>query len=204
MKRYISMSVLFAVALLIPVQAIYAQECLIGEVRMFAGNFAPRNWALANGQLLPISSNTALFSVLGTTYGGDGRTTFALPDLRGRVVVGTGMGPGLTDRRLGEKGGVQSVTLTTNQIPAHTHGVTVEAKLKASSQDVDAQTAEGNVLATSEVYSSQSPDVEMGANAVTATVTESSVGNNQPHENMPPFTTINFIICLTGIYPSRS
>ena len=179
MKRFMIIVCLLALSLFVSFQEAYAQEPFIGEIRMFAGNFAPRGWAFCDGQLLDIASNNALFAILGTTYGGDGRTTFALPDLRGRVVIGPGTGPGLSSRRLGEKGGEERVVLNTLQIPSHTHTVNVEAKLNASSQDVDAQTAQGNVLATSEIYSSQTPDVEMNAGAVSATATASSVGNGQ-------------------------
>jgi microcystin-dependent protein len=206
MKRQTIMIICFLViSLLVPVKTTYAgSEPLLGEIIMFAGNFAPRGWALCNGQLLSIAQNSALFSILGTTYGGDGRTTFGLPDLRGRVVIHPGTGPGLSTYRLGQRGGVETVILSTAQMPSHTHGVGVEAKLRARNDSVNQNTAAGNVLANAEVYSSGSPDEDMGAGAVTTTVTEAQQGGNQAHENRPPYLPINFIIAIQGIFPSRS
>ena len=170
-------------------------EPFIGEIIMFGGNFAPRGWAFCDGQLLPISENTALFSILGTTYGGDGRTTFGLPDLRGRVTIHPGTGSGLTPRLLGEMGGQERVTLTTDQIPAHNH------EIKALKTEGDSSSPEGNFPAKSGQgdpdYNTDS-DATMNSNAIENT------GGNQPHNNMPPFQSINFIIALQGIFPSRN
>ena len=184
---------------------------MIGEVRMFAGNFAPRTWALAQGQLLPISQYTALFSLIGTTYGGDGVTTFALPDFRGRSPVGTGHGPGLSDIRLGQLGGAESVTLTVAQMPSHTHtaDVSVAATLKANSGAGNSDNPTGNVLAKksrTKNYSSSAPNVDMAAEAIETTVTASngSTGGNQAFSIRNPYLGINFIICLDGVFPSRS
>ena len=173
----------------------------VGEIRMFAGNFAPRGWALCGGQLLPISQNDALFSLFGTIYGGDGRTTFALPDCRGRVPVHKGTGPGLTQRKQGAKGGVEQVTLTVNQIPSHAHG----RSLKATSLDADSTDPEGKLLAKSTggsayhtVKASDQTTVAMHPGVLTNT------GGSQPHFNLAPTLCLNFIVALVGIYPSRS
>lgn len=170
-------------------------EPFIGEVQWFAGNFAPRGWALCDGQLLSVASNSALFSILGTTYGGDGRTTFALPDVRGRVIIHQGQGPGLSNRYLGSKAGSESETLTANQMPAHSH------TLQASGGAATAITPTGNVLASpgrTRLYDSGTANVNMDAAAITAT------GGSQAHNNMQPYTTLNCIIALQGIYPSRN
>lgn len=172
-------------------------EPFIGQISMFAGNFAPRSWAFCDGQLLPISQNQALFSLLGTIYGGDGRTTFALPDLRGRMPMHPGFGPGLSSRSVGEKGGRETVALTPNELPAHDHQVSIPA----STQEGESATPTGRFPATGEEpakpYASTS-DTALGP-AVT-----SSTGGAQPHDNMPPFQCIYFIIALVGIFPSRN
>lgn len=169
-------------------------EPFIGEVQWFAGNFAPRGWAFCDGQLLAISSNTALFSILGTTYGGDGRTTFALPDVRGRVIIGEGRGPGLSDHRLGAKGGAENETLNTSQMPAHTH------TLRASGGEATDAAPAGKVLASTgrtRLYAGAA-NADMDASAITNT------GGSQSHNNMQPYNTLSCIIALDGIYPSRS
>jgi microcystin-dependent protein len=182
------------VAAALPVQA---QECFIGELRMFAGNFAPRSWALAQGQLMAIAQNTALFSILGTTYGGNGQTTFGLPDLRGRAPIGTGQGPGFSDRQLGELGGSERQTLNTSQMPMHQHTLGVTTAPATSSKP-----SGGNkVLAAVQ-----------GAGAYAAAATDTILspasagvaGGNQPFDIMPPYLGINYIICLEGIFPSRN
>lgn len=172
-------------------------EPFIGQVLMFAGNFAPRGWAFCNGQLLSISENQALFSILGTTYGGDGRTTFALPDMRGRVAVHPGNGPGLSDYHLGQKGGVEQVSLNVNQMPAHSH------TLNANEQAGDSNDPAGASISDSRGYDkdytkSGEVNVAMSANSI------SSTGGSQPHTNIQPFVTVNYIIALYGTYPSRS
>jgi len=167
-------------------------EPFIAQIIMFGGNFAPRGWAFCDGQLLPISSNQALFSILGTTYGGDGRTTFALPDLRGRFAMHPGTGPGLTSRRLGDKAGTESHTLTLNQLPAHNHQMNL-----ASSNEGEATSPTGNVLAVSD-------DRNYVSGTGTAMGPTGNSGSGQPVNHMPPFTTVNFIIALQGIFPSRS
>lgn len=177
-------------------------EGYISEIRLWAANFAPQYWLFCQGQILAISSNTALFSLLGTTYGGNGSTTFALPDLRGRVPVGVGAGPGLTSRSLGQQGGFESVTLTTTHMPAHTHTV-ASALLKAQSGAANQKNPANAALAAAlqNIYSSAAPNTSMGANTVEVTL--NSTGGSQAHENMPPFQGLNFIICVQGLYPSR-
>ncbi|UBM59616.1 tail fiber protein [Marinilongibacter aquaticus] len=169
-------------------------EPYVGEIRMFAGNFAPRSWAFCDGQLLAVSQNDALFSLFGTIYGGDGRTTFGLPDMRGRVPIHAGHGPGLSSRNLGSKGGVEKVTLTTNQMPSHGH------KTKASKALANTASPESAVLATSSqvsLYFADPPNQNMRTDAI------DSVGGSQSHTNLQPFLCINFIVALFGIYPSR-
>jgi len=169
-------------------------EPFVGEIRMFAGNFAPRGWAFCDGQLLAVSQNDALFSLLGTIYGGDGRTTFGLPDLRGRIPIHAGEGPGLSLRRLGSKSGAEKVTLTVNQLPSHTH------PMKASSDPAVVPNPQGAMLGTSnviELYSGDPADSNMSTNAITA------VGGSRSHTNLMPYLCIHFIIALVGIYPSR-
>jgi len=171
----------------------------IGEIRIFAGNFAPRGWALCNGQLLPISQNTALFSLLGTTYGGDGRTNFALPNLQSRAPLHPGQGPGLSDRQLGEMGGQENVTLLTTQMPSHTHGV------RCSSAIGDQTTPGGNVWAAGagrrgQAFYANAPGTNPPAMSAAAI---GVAGGDQPHNNLPPYLTLTFIIALQGIFPPR-
>lgn len=172
-------------------------EPFVAEIRIFAGNFAPRGWAFCNGQLLPIAQNTALFSLIGTTYGGDGRITTALPNLQGRAPMHPGRGPGLTARRLGERGGVEDVTLSEAQMPNHNHA------FQAASAPSNSNTPGGAALANPAVqavriYGNASNIVGMADSAI------GNTGGSQPHNNMQPFLTTNFIIALVGLYPSRS
>lgn len=161
----------------------------IGEIRMFAGNFAPVGWAFCNGALIPISENDALFNLIGTTYGGDGQNTFALPDLQSRVPVH--VGPGFA---LGQSGGSESVTLSTSQIPAHSH--VPEANSNPGTQ----ANPSGGVWAQSTLgqFSSAAPSVTMDPAAL------GSTGGSQPHDNMVPFLVVNFIISLFGVFPSQT
>jgi len=176
-------------------------EPFIGQIIMFGGNFAPRGWAFCNGQLLAISQNQALFSILGTTYGGDGRTTFGLPDLRGRVAMHPGTGPGLTPRRPGEKTGVEAVTLTANEIPSHTHPATVNAVAPAgTSNDASNNFWADDAGVSSATYHAGPANIKMNADAVQI----DSAGGNQSHTNLQPSQCVNFIISLQGIFPSRS
>jgi microcystin-dependent protein len=171
-------------------------EGFIGQIVMFGGNFAPRSWAFCDGQLLAVSQFDALFSILGTIYGGDGRTTFGLPDLRGRVAIHAGNGPGLSDRRLGARGGTESNTLNITQLPSHTHA----ALLSGSNASADASDPVGRYVAQSseDIYSASGPTAIMGG------VTAGNTGGNQSFNNMAPSQGINYIIALYGTYPSRN
>ncbi len=168
-------------------------EPFVGEIRMFAGNFAPRGWAFCDGQLLAVSQNDALFSLLGTIYGGDGRTTFGLPDMRGRIPIHAGSGPGLSPRRLGAKFGSENETLTVNQLPSHTHLLTATTSASTTRDPV------GNGLAQGfgDVYTDQLDPANMNGASIT------NVGGSRSHTNLMPYLCINFIIALFGIYPSR-
>jgi len=166
----------------------------LGEIRMFAGNFAPLDWALCNGQLLPIAEYTALYNLLGTTYGGDGESTFALPNLQSRVPIHQGEGAGLSPYVIGENGGAETVTLTVAQIPAHTHPA------QASSAGSGSSDPTNNFWASSPATKQYSP----GTNAQMKSGAMGQTGGNQPHDNMLPFLVVNFIIALFGIFPSRN
>jgi microcystin-dependent protein len=170
-------------------------EPFVGEIRMFAGNFAPRGWAYCDGQLLAVSQNDALFSLLGTIYGGDGRTTFGLPDLRGRVPIHAGQGPGLSSRRLGSKGGVEKVTVTVNELPSHVHPIASTASASAGNPGGSVLAKTGDDFIYGEVAGS--PTTLLNAAATR------HVGGSQSHSNLTPFLCIHFIIALFGIYPSR-
>ena len=192
------------------------EDAYIGEVRLFAGNFEPRNWAFCHGQLIAIRQNTALFSILGTTYGGDGRTTFGLPDFRDHVGIGVGQGPGLSLIQLGEEGGEENVTLSTQDMPSHIHGVvmTDQPKLKVSSSPATQTTpitgssiaqpgflVSGSFAPTMGV-NLEEPAVELNANIDMKLSTHVS-GGSIPHNNMQPYIGMNYVICLTGIFPQR-
>jgi len=194
----------------------------LAEIRLFAGNFAPLGWALCQGQLMSIAENTALFSLLGTTYGGDGQVTFALPDFRGRIAVGTGQGLGLSPYDLGEISGSENVTLITTQIPAHVHtggNFSGNGSVSVSSQNASqtAATAGASIGTPGSVvsrtftatlgFNTSTPDTNLNAGAVglggIVPITGAS-GGSQPHENTQPYLALNFIICTEGIYPSRN
>jgi microcystin-dependent protein len=164
----------------------------VGEIRMFAGNFAPAGWMFCEGQLLPIAEFETLFNLIGTTYGGDGQTTFALPDLRGRLPIH--QGPGFT---LAETGGVESVTLTTSQIPAHSHPFLVSAN-QASSTSPANQAPAITQASSITPYGTDNPLVQLNSASV------GSVGGSQPHDNFQPYLCIDFIISLFGVFPSQT
>jgi microcystin-dependent protein len=180
----------------------------IAVIKLFAGNFAPQGWMFCHGQTLAINSNQALFSLIGTTYGGNGSTTFCLPDLRSRVPVGFGQGPGLTNVNLGQTGGAESVTLTQNQMPAHTHAVTV--RINAGSDGGITDNA-NNTIFVHETHSSGDAPTNYTTDPIVTqlkpevtTVTVANAGGSQAHENRQPYLGLNYIICVQGIYPPRS
>jgi len=173
-------------------------EPFLAEIRPFGFNFAPRGWAQCDGQILPINQNQSLYSLLGTTYGGDGRTTFGLPDLRGRLPMHEDSGGGF---RWGQKSGAETVTLTAAQMPNHTH-TGGDAKLRASSVPATTSVPTGSGLAAANVYSSDPPSVDMDSDSHTEDWGDA--GGGQAHENLPPYTVINFCIALQGLFPSRN
>ncbi len=167
-----------------------------GVIWMFAGNFAPRNWAICDGTLLNISQNQALYSILGTYYGGDGRTTFALPDLRGRAAMGSGSGQGLTPRQIGQKLGVETVTLQTNEIPSHTHITTIGVD---PTPGQEASPTNHGIAAHAGGFSES-----IEADNFLGGVTTANTGGNGAHNNIQPSSVVNYIICIYGNYPSRN
>jgi microcystin-dependent protein len=205
-------------------------EPYIGSICAFGGNFAIRGYASANGQLLPINTNTALFSILGTTYGGDGRTTFGLPDLRGRAAVGWGNGPGLSNIGLGQRGGSESFALTNQQLPNHTHTLSnvvvtnnldfsaSTAVLRAFSGNASSNSPTGNVLADSprreNIYASGVPNVDMGSEAIALDIQASgdlevsgtigTTGGNQPVFKRSPYLGVTYLIATQGFFPPRN
>jgi microcystin-dependent protein len=177
----------------------------LGEIRIFAGNFAPRGWAFCAGQILPIDQNDALYALIGTTYGGDGQVTFGLPDMRGRVLIGQGTGPGLSSYVVGQMAGTETVTLSTNQMPQHNHSLVA--------YNLDATTATpGPGVALGKPGLSHTSQQELfylntsgsPASPVLAADTIMPAGGNQPHDNQAPSLVLNYIIALEGVFPSRN
>lgn len=168
----------------------------LGEVRPFGFDFAPRGWAKCDGQLMIIAQNTALFSLLGATYGGDGKSTFGLPNLMGRLAVGAGAGPGLTPRALGEAGGADTVTLLRSQIPTHRHEMKAAASRSPSPTPSDSSVL--NVSGNVPAYAATTPTT-----ALSDTMLSTVDGESLPHENRMPYLTVNFCIALEGVYPPR-
>jgi microcystin-dependent protein len=179
-------------------------DVILAEIRLFAGNFAPLGWALCWGQLLPINQNTALFSLIGTYYGGNGTTNFALPDFRSRIPVGLGTGPGLSDYELGQQGGSQSVTLQANNLPLHTHPVTgtvtMNGTAAAGNSDTPANAYPATVAGT-DMYSSTTNNSLLGNMQYNLAMT--ATGNSIPVSIIQPVLTLTYIIALQGIFPSR-
>jgi microcystin-dependent protein len=167
----------------------------VGEIRMFAGNFAPAGWMFCEGQLLPISENETLFQLIGTTYGGDGQSTFGLPDLRGRTPVHQGSGLGLSSYALAQSGGVEQVTLTTQQIPVHSHPLLATSNIANSSSPTDSIVAQSSAAS---LFLEDVPDVSLAPNAI------GPDGGSQPHNNLQPYLAVSYIISLFGIFPSQT
>jgi microcystin-dependent protein len=170
----------------------------LGEIQLFAGNFAPKGYALCAGQILAISQNTALFSLLGTNFGGNGTSNFALPDLRGRIPISQGQGPGLTPYSVGENGGAESVTLLSNQVGAHNHTFGCGSGTKGENNTVSNEVAADEVTGTL-AYSTTADSTVMSAAMIAPTA-----GASQPHENRQPYVTVNYIIATSGIFPARN
>lgn len=166
----------------------------VAEIRIFPFNFPPTGWAFCNGQILPLSQNTALFSLLGTTYGGNGKSNFALPDMQARTPMHPGQGPGLSLHDLGEQGGVDNVTLIESEIPSHSHSLMAATLNSQSTSPTNNSLGRGNPI---RVYSTTGQLVNMGANSL------APVGSSQPHNNMMPYLTMNFCIALQGVFPPR-
>lgn len=193
-------------------------EAFIGEIRAFGFNFAPRSWAFCDGQLLPISQHTALFSLIGTYYGGDGRVNFQLPDLRGRAPIKFGHGSGLSSYQIGFRGGLEQVTLNQAQMPSHTHtpnATDFTVTFPASTADATTNTpgptvrmgkavAEERTDPAPNIYTSAAADTEFGKFPATGDLTIDPTGGSQGHENRMPYLAVNYCICLDGIFPPRS
>ena len=192
MKKIIFLALLLFTFLSTPKSFAQGSDPYVGQIMAVAFNFAPQGWAICNGQILPISQNTALFSLLGTTYGGNGTTNFALPDYRGRILIGAGAGPGLTTRNLGEQGGANTTTVTTATLPAHTHTI------PANSEDGTTSNPTNNVIANTAVL-----DKEFNTIPNTVMGTTGSTGTGQPIDNQQPYLGINYIIATEGIFPSH-
>lgn len=176
----------------------------LGQIYMFGGNFAPRGWAFCDGQLLPINQNQALYSILGTMYGGDGRTTFALPDLRGRMPVGVGQSPGTSAITQGEKGGVENTSLTVQNLPNHTHVVSASLNVRNEPGD-ETSPGDGSIaVAPSQVYHADGPTADSKFASGSVTASSGFTGDGQSFTNRMPFQAVNYIICIQGLFPSRN
>jgi microcystin-dependent protein len=177
-------------------------EGYIGQIIQFGATWAPRNWASCNGQLLAISSNTALFSIIGTIYGGDGRTTFGLPDLRGRVAMHQGNGPGLSPRRIGQIGGTEQTNILVQNLPAHNHNVQLVAEGAPATEANPTNNMLGVPAGGEKIYEPDNTAAEVLMNS--KSIRQQNVGGNIPINNIQPFQCVNYVICLQGIFPSRN
>jgi len=177
-------------------------EGTLAEIRMFAGNFAPRGWQLCNGQLLSISQWTAVFALVGTTYGGNGQTTFGLPDFRSRLAVGTGQGPGLSNYVLGEMSGTENTTLLANNLPAHNHLVTGNISMPANNDTQNSSDPTGRRLAAAPAYTNGTGEL-VNMSPLSINLPTNNAGGNQPFNNIQPYLAVNFIFCVEEIFPSR-
>ncbi len=198
MKKLSLFFVLFFAILVIK-----AQDQFIGEIRMFAGNYPPKGWAFCDGQLMPISQNTALFSLLGTNYGGNGQTTFALPNLNGRTPIGAGQGSGLTDRYLGESGGADNVTLSTNELPSHQHSMVASGSVTLPANGTTGDTDSPANVNPANVTNGYSATAGSNMKTTDYKIELSNVGSSLPHNNLQPYLVLRYIIALQGIYPQR-
>lgn len=194
MKKFLFVNLFILLSFFSTVKA--QSEPYIGQIAIFPYNFAPRGWAPCDGRLLSIAQNTALFSLLGTTYGGNGQTTFALPDLRGRVIVGIGQGPGLTNRDLGEMSGTENTTLTVANLPPHNHAI--NAVTTEGNQNLPTNSLPADTKLLDKEYSNAAPNTTMSPTMV------GNTGNGVPVNNMQPYTSIGYYIALEGIFPSRN
>lgn len=180
-------------------------EEFLAIIKIFAGNFAPRGWAFCQGQVVSIAQNTALFSLIGTVYGGNGQTTFALPDLRGRAPIGAGQGPGLSTYVLGQVGGTENVSLVLNNLPAHNHPVTGTVQLPVNGDSADIDSPEGTYPAISNtpIYNT-TPSAGQFAGNLNVNLTTGVTGGSQPVSVLNPYLAVNYIICMEGLFPSRN
>lgn len=180
-------------------------EGTLAEIRMFAGNFSPRGWMFCQGQLLSIAQWTAVFALVGTTYGGNGQTTFGIPDFRGRVALGTGQGPGLPSINLGEMAGTPTTTLLTNNLPFHNHTITGSVNLQINNDTAGLSDDATNkrFAATGNIFTAATDDLVSMAAAQSSLAT-GFTGGNQPFSNQPPYLGMNYIFCVEGIFPSRN
>jgi microcystin-dependent protein len=167
----------------------------VAEIRIFPFNFAPKGWAFCDGQILPLSQNTALFSLLGTTYGGDGKSNFGLPNMQGNAPMHPGQGPGLSLHDLGETSGSETVTLLESEIPSHSHGLVASLSDGTDTKPANEQFAQGVGV---QIWGTNAPNTQFSPNALTP------AGGDQPHNNMQPYLTLNFCIALQGVYPPRT
>lgn len=184
-----------------------AQECFLGEIRQFGFNFAPRGYALAQGQILPINQNQSLYSLYGTTYGGDGRTSFALPDLRGRSAMGVGTGPGLSPASLGSKKGIVGTVLKAENLPSHTHSATTATVINANGSRGNSSSPTGNVISDGnrdDLYQSADPIVPMAPTSAVSVTSISPAGGGDPSNNRQPYLGTNYSVCIQGLFPSRN
>lgn len=179
-------------------------EGVIGFTTLFAGNFAPKSWAFCQGQTINIASNTALFSILGTQFGGNGTTNFKLPDLQGRTIVGAGQGPGLSAYSIGQTGGLETTTMSPNQMPSHIHPVQITARNLASSNDATDSTANNSVYARDAANFSYATSPTANGGTFMATLNTGSQGFGAPFEISRPFLAMNYIICQYGVFPARN
>ncbi len=204
LAKFTTMAAVVALSTSLPAGPASAQsEPILGQLMAVGFNFCPRGWTGANGQLMAINTNQALYALYGTTYGGDGRTTFGLPDLRGRSPIHTGQGPGLSDYILGSRGGAEEVTLITSEIPSHNH----IGEVHVSRTDATTRSPAGAYFARTDqntlAYEENTPP-QTGDTMNAGTVTTQNTGGSQPHYNLPPYLTLNWCVALQGLFPSRN